>query len=94
MPEVQGQIVSLAASGNAITDITTEQLRAVPHSDHTTIRCNEHETRGIFPPNHQEPPFTFLALLGEAGVMELCIVGDSARDMLGLRPGMTVEVKW
>ena len=94
MPGVRGKIVSAVASGNVATDITADQLRGTPRGEQTTIRCDEHETRGIFTPDHQEPPFTFLALLNADGLLELCIVGDSARDMLGLRPGMEVEVEW
>jgi S-adenosylmethionine hydrolase len=48
----------------------------------------------LFSPDHKEPAFTFLALLNADGQLELTIVGDSARDMLGLRPGMEVVVKW
>jgi S-adenosylmethionine hydrolase len=91
---VEGKIVSVTPAGNLITDLTADQLRAAPRGEQTAIRCDEHETRGLFSPDHKEPDFTFLALLNAAGQLELTIVGDSARDMLGLRPGMEVVVEW
>lgn len=92
--KVEGKIVSVTTAGNLITDLTAEQLRAAPRGEQTTIRCDEHETRGLFSPDHQEPAFTFLALLNADGLLELTIVGDSARDMLGIRPGTPVVVAW
>ena len=91
---VQGKIVSVTDAGNLVTDITAEQLKAAPRGEGTVIRCDEHETCGLFPPDHKEPAFTFLAILNAAGQLELTIVGESARDMLGLRPGMEVVVQW
>lgn len=92
--KVAGKIVSATEAGNLVTDITAEQLRAAPRDEQTTIHCDEHETRGLFSSDHQEPAFTFLALLNADNHLELTIVGESARDMLGLRPGMDVVVQW
>lgn len=94
MPKVQGTVLSIAETGNAVTDITADQLRSAPRNEQTAIRCDEHETRGLFSVDHQEPPCTFLALLNAQGQLELSVVGDSTRDMLGLRPGVDVEVEW
>lgn len=92
--KVRGKIVSATEGGNLVTDLTADQLTAAPRSEQTVVRCDEHETRGLFTPDHREPDFTFLALLNAEGQLELTIVGDSARDMLGLRPGMEVVVEW
>jgi S-adenosylmethionine hydrolase len=91
---LEGKILSATESGNLVTDLTAERLRDVPRGEQTVIRCDEHETRGIFDAQHTEPNFTFLALVNAAGQLELTIVGDSARDMLGLRPGMPVQIEW
>ena len=91
---VKGKVMSVAASGNLVTDLTAEQLSAAPRGEQTIVRCDEHETRGLFAPDHKEPDFTFLALINSTGQLELTIVGDSARDMLGLKPGMEVVVEW
>lgn len=91
---VEGKIVSVTDTGNLVTDISSQQLQAAPRGEQTAICCDEHETRGLFSPDHNEPAFTFLAILNDAGQLELTIVGDSARDMLGLRPGMEVVVQW
>jgi S-adenosylmethionine hydrolase len=92
--KVEGKIVSVTESGNLVTDIAATQLQAAPRGEQTVIRCDEHETRGLFSPDHKEPAFTFLALINADGHLELTIVGDSARDMLGLRPGIEVVVEW
>ena len=49
---------------------------------------------GIFLPDHQQPAFTFLAMLGPSGFLELHIVGESAKAMMGVRIGDQVTVKW
>lgn len=92
--KVEGKVVSVTPGGNLVTDITADQLRAAPRNEHTVIRCDEHETRGLFAPDHQEPASTFLAILNDAGNLELTIVGENAGDMLGLRPGILVSVHW
>ena len=58
------------------------------------ITCDEHETVGIFPADHQEEPFTLMAILGDSGCLELTIVGDSAKAMLGVPLNEKVVVKW
>ena len=92
--KLEGKIVSITAEGDVVSDITAEQLRLVPRGEQTSIVCDEHETRGIFSPEHQEPACTLLAILNPAGQLQLTIVGDSARDMLGLRVGMPIELSW
>ena len=74
--------------------IPEEQLTGVPRSDQDSIRCDEHETVGIHAADHSEPEFTFLAFLGPSGFLELAIVGVSASDMLGIREGESVLIKW
>ncbi len=92
--KIEGTVISISESGNLVTDITAEQLRDAPRDESVTIRCDEHETQGIFTPDHQEPESTFLALLGPEGRLELEIVGVSASIMLGIRVGEKVVVKW
>ena len=91
---IHGQVVSVTESGNLVTDITAEQLRDVPRDERVAIRCDEHETCGIFGRDHQEPESTFLAILDPSGRLELEIVGDSASMMLGIRVGEKVAVEW
>ena len=95
MPQsIEGKVVAISESGNLITDITVEQLADAPHDNRVIIRCDEHETCGIYPLDHSQPPFTLLAIEGEAGALELVIVEDSARIMLGVSEGAAVEVTW
>jgi len=58
------------------------------------IVCDEHETVGIYTADHQEEPSTLMAVLGESGFLELTIVGDSAKMMLGVGLKEKITVKW
>ena len=85
--KVTGKVTGYTPSGNLITSITTAQLAAAPRDQSTSVRCDEHETVGLFTADHKEPDFTFLALLAEDGFLQMVIVGESAKAMLGLRIG-------
>lgn len=91
---VEGRVTSISPEGNLVTDIACEALRDAPRDERVTITCDEHMTVGLFGSDHQEPPMTFLGLLSASGFLELCMVGDSACIMLGVRPGEKVLVKW
>jgi S-adenosylmethionine hydrolase len=92
--KIEGAVVAISDGGNLITDITAAQLRDAPRGDSVTVSCDEHETIGIYDASHNEPPMTLIALLTESGKLELAIVGDSAKIMLGVRVGEKVVVKW
>ncbi|MEQ8786285.1 MAG: adenosylmethionine-8-amino-7-oxononanoate aminotransferase [Pirellulaceae bacterium] len=95
MPQrIEGKIESVAEDGNLVTDIPVERLSAAPRSEQVTVRCDEHVTLGLFSPDHDQPPMTFIAVLAESGFLELAIVGDSAKIMLGIRVGESVSVEW
>lgn len=91
--QIEGKIVAFSESGDLISDIANERLRDVPHPI-ATIACDEHETIGIFTADHSEEPLTLMAVLGTSGCLELTIVGESAKLMLGVRIGETIVVKW
>ena len=91
---IEGTVRSINESGNLVTDITADQLADVPRGEQVTIRCDEHETVGIFEIGHQQPPFTLIAVLGASGRLELEVVTDSAKIMLGVSTGEKVEVRW
>ena len=91
---IEGSVVSISESGNLVTDITADQLTDVPRGDQVTVRCDEHETLGIFEVGHKQPPFTLIALVGSSGCLELEIVTDSAKIMLGVSTGEKVEIRW
>lgn len=92
--KIEGVVVSVSEAGNLVTNITAEQLKNVPTDQSVTVVCDEHETLGIFRSDHDQPPMTYIALVGESGNLELAIVDDSARIMLGVSPGAPVVVKW
>lgn len=91
---IEGSVVAITPEGDLVTSISSEQLRAAPRDHSVIVACGDHETVGIFPPEHQEAPMTFLAVLEEGGPLNLVIVGDSAKMMLGIAVGEQVTVKW
>ena len=92
--KIEGRVVAIAENGNLITDIAAEQLQHAPSDQRVSISCDEHVTSGLFRSGHAEPEMTLLALLGDRGVLELEIVGDSASLMLGISVGEKVVVQW
>jgi S-adenosylmethionine hydrolase len=92
--KIEGKIAAYGPSGNLVTDITHDRLKSVPSGDGVKISCDEHETIGIYSADHQEEACTLMAILGDSGCLELTIVGDSAKAMLGVSLGEKVVVKW
>jgi S-adenosylmethionine hydrolase len=92
--KIQGQVVTVDSFGNLITNITREMLAGVPTNESVTVRCDEHETQGIFNTYAEQPPMTLVALIGSNGCLEIAIVDDSANIMLGVGVGTPVEVSW
>jgi hypothetical protein len=77
-----------------VTDIAVDRLRDAPRDESVSTTCDEHFTVGLYTPDHTEAPMTFIALLAPSGFLELCLVGDSAVMMLGVRAGEKVVVSW
>jgi hypothetical protein len=92
--KIEGAVESIDSFGNLITNISVNDLVKVPHDETTSIVCDEHETRGIFETYADQPPMTFVAVLGSSGKLELAIVGESAADMLSIPVGTPVTIEW
>lgn len=92
--KLKGEIVSIAESGNLVTDITAEQLADVPRDESVSIKCDGHATAGIFPADHDQPNFTFLAVLTAEDRLELTMVGESASKFLGIKTGSPITIAW
>lgn len=100
-PEVQsvankitGEVVEVDSFGNLITNITSEMLAGTPTDESVTVACDEHTTQGIFRTYSDQPPMTLIALVGSGGKLELAIVDDSAKIMLGVTVGTPVTITW
>ena len=91
---ITGEIVQVDSFGNLITNITREMLADVPSDDSVSISCDGHETRGIFETYAEQPPMTLVTLIGSNDQLEIAIVNDSAKIMLGVDVGTEVEVSW
>lgn len=92
--EITGRVVSVDSFGNLITDIDSGQLTDVPTDERLQVLCDEHETRGLFRTYSDQPEMTLIALVGSSGKLELAIVGDSAKIMLGVGAGVPVTLRW
>ena len=91
---IDGQVTAIDSFGNLITDITREMLAGVPTDETVGVFCDEHETRCIFNAYADQPPMTLIALIGSNDCLELAIVDDSAKIMLGVPVGTPVQVRW
>ncbi len=89
-----GTIASVDSFGNLITDITSEMLGDAPRDDSITVRCDSHETTGVFDSYSDQPEMTLIAVIGSSSCLELAIVGESAAIMLGVAVGEKVDVVW
>jgi S-adenosylmethionine hydrolase len=92
--KLEGKIVGYSEAGNLVSDIENDALRDAPRDNSVTITCDEHQTNGIFAADHPEEPSTLMAILGSSGCLEITIVGESAKAMLGIKAGEKVVVKW
>lgn len=92
--KIEGKVASVSDSGNLVTDISAAQLEGTPTGDSVVVRCDDHETTGIFQQGHNQPAATLIAVVGASGNLELEIVGDSAKIMLGVSTGEKVVVQW
>jgi S-adenosylmethionine hydrolase len=91
---IDGQVTAIDSFGNLVTDITREMLAGVPTDETVGVFCDDHETRCIFNAYADQPPMTLIALIGSNDCLELAIVDDSAKIMLGVKVGTPVQVKW
>ena len=92
--QIEGKVVAVDSFGNLVTNITREMLVGVPTDESVTVRCDEHETHSIFNTYAEQPPMTLIALIGSNDQLEIAIVEDSAKIMLGVGIGAPVEVCW
>jgi len=91
---ISGEIVAVDSFGNLVTNITRTMLADVPTNETVAIRCDDHETRNIFTTYAEQPPLTLVAVIGSNDQLELAIVNDNAKIMLGVEVGTPVEVVW
>ena len=89
-----GKVVEIDSDGNLVTDIAAERLKDAPRDVGLHVMVDAHETFGLFPEDHCQPAMTLIAIVGESGALKICIVGDSAKIMLGVEVGADVKVQW
>ncbi len=94
MAKVEGVVISIDDQGNLVSDISADQLAESPRDEQVSVNCGGHETNCILEAGHNEPDATLVAMIGASGNLEIGIVGISISEMLGLKVGETVVVKW
>lgn len=92
--KLTGKVVEIDDTGSLVTDIDVGQLSDAPQDTSTRIVVDEHETYGLYPPDHSQPSMTLIAILADAGPLKIALVDDSASAMLGVQVGATVEIQW
>ena len=92
--EIKGRVSSVDDSGRLVSDISIDQVADTPRDESTIVRFGDHETVGLHPAEHDQPPSTMVACLGKSGFIEIEIVGVSLSDMLGIKVGEPVTIKW
>ena len=91
---IEGKIVEIDHYGNLITNIEQALLVEAPRDEQICIECGEHETFGLQVTYGDQPPFTFVALIGSGGYLELALVNDNAAKMLSASVGDSVILSW
>lgn len=89
-----GKVVEVDGSGDLITDIPVESLAGAPQDASLRIVVDEHETYGLYPPQHSQPAMTLVAIVEDGRPLRIVLVGDSASAMLGVQVGAAVKVTW
>jgi S-adenosyl-L-methionine hydrolase (adenosine-forming) len=92
---ISGSVIDIDSNGDLITDISTSKLGGAPRDERLRIIVDdEHETLGLFPPDHGQPSMTLIAVESSDSSIRLHLVDDSATMMLGVRKGASVTLKW
>lgn len=91
---IEGEVIEVDSFGNLITNITRDMLHGVPTNEVVVVRCDDHETQGIYATYSDQPTMTFMAHVGSTGRLELAIVDENASAMLGVKVGAPVCVSW
>lgn len=91
---LRGAVASIDAAGNLVTDLEEAQLEGAPRDESLRIICGGHETLGLHSGYADQPELTFVAIINDAGKLELGIVGENAAAMLSIPAGASVEVRW
>jgi hypothetical protein len=89
---VQGVVRHISPSGALVTDISNPQVASWVGDLSVVVSFGEHETNGVHPADHGEPPGTLVAVLGASGFVELEIVGADLHEMLGIDVGQPVTI--
>ena len=92
--KLSGKVVQIDDAGNLITDIPAAILADKPQDASLRIVVDEHETYGVFPPDHSQPSMTLVAILEADDPLRIVLVDDSASAMLGVQVGAPVELHW
>ncbi|MEZ6137278.1 MAG: adenosylmethionine-8-amino-7-oxononanoate aminotransferase [Pirellulaceae bacterium] len=77
-----GKVVEVDETGSLITDIPVESLAGAPQDASLRVVVDEHETYGLYPVDHSQPPMTLVAIVQETGPLKIVLTEDSGSAML------------
>ncbi len=92
--KLTGKVVEIDDTGNLVTDIAGAALADAPRDASLRVVVDEHETYGLYDPDHSQPSMTLVAIVNGEDPLRVVLVDDSASAMLGVQVGAAVEVQW
>ncbi len=89
---IEGEIIHIDHFGNAITNITLEELEEQAPAQNWAVRVGETVVSSIYDTYGTGRPGEVLALAGSSGFIEIAVNQGSAADALGLKAGFKVAI--
>ncbi len=91
--KIAGEIIFMDHFGNAFTNLSREFLRNEGVTSRFRVRVGKKEVGPIRGSYHEVEKGQALALFNASDILEIAVNQGSAREKLGLRQGITVEIR-
>lgn len=91
---IDGEVLDVDSFGNVITNITANELAAVPSDVEMHVTCAGQSVEGIAATYGDHTAWQLIALIGSRGYLELAVVGGDAARLLDVAVGVPVTVTW
>jgi S-adenosylmethionine hydrolase len=91
---IEGTVGEISPTGDLVTDISASGVAEAPNIREVKIQIGPHETIGVHARDHKEPEGTLIAVENQDGFVEVGITGMNISEMLGIKFGEKVTIKW
>lgn len=91
---IEGEVLDVDSFGNVITNVTANELAAVPSDVEVHVTCAGQSVEGIAAAYGDHTAWQLVALVGSSAHLELAVVGSSAARLLDVAAGAAVTVTW